>query len=100
MKVNDYFCTSPGRHAIRVRRPCDQDVAKLTLIVSDLLFLKHTKAAEIVSSIRSDIDEISMHAKFGRLDVHAFGQNFATWQTMANTLPPNKLVLWSPWAKL
>lgn len=84
----------------RVHITNDQDIAKLTLIVSDLLFLKHRKAAEVVSSIRQDIDEMSMHAKVGRLDVQAFGQNFANWQNMANTLPANRLVLWSPWAKL
>lgn len=78
----------------------DQDISKLPLIVSDLLFLKHKEAAEVVSAMRSDIDEISMHAKIGRLDSSAFSQNFSNWQDMARNLPPNKLVLWSPWAKL
>lgn len=39
------------------------DVPKLMLVVSDLLFLKHRKAADVVSAIRSDIDEISIHSK-------------------------------------
>jgi len=76
------------------------DVAKLLLISSDLYFLKHRKAAEIVNAIRSDIDEISMHAGAGRLKVGAFEQNYSNWQNMARTLPPNKLVLWSLWTKL
>ena len=76
------------------------DVAKLTLISSDLYFLKHRKAAEIVNAIRADVDEISTHASVGRLKVSAFGQNYSNWQNMARTLPPNKLVLWSLWATL
>lgn len=76
------------------------DVAKLALISSDLYFLEHREAAEIVNAIRSDISEISMHAGVGRLKVAAFGQSHSNWQTMARTLPPNKLVLWSLWARL
>lgn len=76
------------------------DVAKLILISSDLYFLKHRKAGEIVNTIRSDIDEISMHASIGRLKIGAFEQSYSNWQNMARTLPPNKLVLWSWWAKL
>lgn len=78
----------------------DQDIAKLPLIVSDLISLKHGEAAEVVLAIRSDIDEISMHAKVGRLDSSAFAQNFSNWQSMARNMPPNKFVLWSPWAML
>jgi hypothetical protein len=77
-----------------------QDVPKLTLIASDLLSLKHREAAEVVSAIRSGIDEISMHAKIGRLNVSAFGQSYSNWQSMARELPPNKLALWNPWSKL
>lgn len=76
------------------------DVAKLILISSDLYFLKHQTAAAIVNTIRADIDEISMHARVGRLKVEAFEQNYSNWQNMARTLPPNKLVLWSLWEKL
>ena len=84
----------------KVKITNDQDVSKLTLIASDLLFLKHRKAGEIVSALRSDIDEMTMHAKVGRLDATAFSQNYVIWQLTANTLPANKLVLWSLWAKL
>lgn len=76
------------------------DVAKLILISSDLYFLKHRKAAETVNAIRSDIDEIVMHARIGRLKAGAFEQNYSNWQSRARTLPPNKLVLWSLWATL
>lgn len=76
------------------------DIAKLILISSDLYFLKHRKAAQTVNAIRSDIDEISRHASIGRLKVGAFEQNYSNWQNMARTLSPNKLVLWSLWAKL
>ena len=76
------------------------DIAKLILISSDLYFLKHRKAAQTVNAIRSDIDEISRHASIGRLKVGAFEQNYSNWQYMARTLSPNKLVLWSLWAKL
>ena len=76
------------------------DVAKLSLISSDLYFLEHRKAAEIVNAIRSDIDEMSVHAGTGRLKIEAFEKHYLNWQSMARTLPPNKLVLWSFWAKL
>jgi len=76
------------------------DIAKLILISSDLYFLKHRKAAQTVNAIRSDIDKISRHASIGRLKVGAFEQNYSNWQNMARTLSPNKLVLWSLWAKL
>lgn len=76
------------------------DVSKLTLISSDLYFLKHRNAAEIVNAIHSEIYEISMHARVGRLKVGAYEQNYSNWQGMVRTLPPKKLVLWSLWEKL
>lgn len=88
------------QEANRVFISNSDDIAKLSLIPSDLYFLNHRKAAETVSAIRSDIDEISMHASIGRLKTDAFEQNYSNWQNMARTLPPNKLVLWSLWAKL
>lgn len=78
----------------------DHDVSKLALIVSDLIYLKHHKAAEIASAIRTDIDEISIHVRAGRLNVAAFEQNYSNWQNMARSLPPNRLVLWSLWSRL
>lgn len=78
----------------------NEDVAKLTLISSDLYFLKHRKAAEIVNTIRSDINEMSIHAKAGRIGSESFEQSYINWQNMARTLPPNKLALWSFWAAL
>ena len=86
------------QHGLSISK--NDDVAKLILISSDLYFLKHRKAAETVNSIRAEIDEISMNASIGRLKVGAFEQNYSNWQHMARTLPPNKLVLWSLWAKL
>jgi hypothetical protein len=78
----------------------DSDVPKLTLVVSDLFFLKHRKAAEIVTALISDIHEMKMHAQAGRLKVDAYSQNYVSWQQTGNRLPANKLVLFSPWAKL
>ena len=78
----------------------DAEIPRLTLVVSELLSLKHQKAAEEVSKIHSEFHEIGMHARIGRLDVSAFNQNYSNWQAAANSLPPNRLVLWSPWPKL
>lgn len=78
----------------------DEEIPKLTLIVSELLFLKHRKAAEDVSRICSDFHEVSMHARVGRLDVLAFGQSYSNWQSAINNLPPNRIAFWSPWSKL
>ena len=78
----------------------DEEIPKLTLIVSELISLKHRKAAEEVSRICSDFHEVSMHARIGRLDVSAFGQSFSNWQSAINHLPPNRFAFWSPWFKL
>lgn len=78
----------------------DQDMANLPQVAGDLYFLKHRKAGDVVSAIRSDIDEMALHARAGRLKVGAFEQNHANWQQMARSLSPSKLVLWNLWAGL
>lgn len=78
----------------------DEEIPKLTLVVSELLSLKHHEAAEEVAKIHSDFQEIGMHAKIGRLDASEFNQNYSNWQAAANNLPPNRLVIWSPWPTL
>lgn len=85
-------------HGVAIRN--NQDVSTLTFIASDLMFLEHRRAGEIVSTLRAEIDEISLHAKVGRLNVSAYGQDFARWQQTARSLPPNRLVLWSLWGRL
>lgn len=78
----------------------DEDISKLSLIISELLSLRHRKAAEEVSRICSDFHEVSIHAKIGRLDASAFGHSYSNWQSAANNLPPNWLTFWIPWPKL
>ena len=78
----------------------DRDVAKLTLVVSDLLFLKHKKAADIVARISSDIGEKKMHAETGCLKFDAYNSTYIEWQKSANAITPSKLVIFSLWGKL
>lgn len=78
----------------------DEEISKLPLIVSELISLKHSKAAEEVSKICSDFHEMSMHARLGRLSASTFGNCYSNWQTTANNLPPNRLAFWAHWPKI
>lgn len=78
----------------------DQDVAKTTLIASDLFFLKHRRAGEVVSALRSDMDHMKILAMSGQTDVSGYEESYKKWQKIANDLTPNRLVLLSFWSKL
>ena len=78
----------------------DQDVAKIPLIASDLFFLKHKNAGEIVTKLRSSIDQMKILAASGQIDVLAYDDSYKQWQTIVNNLTPNRAVLLSFWSRL
>lgn len=78
----------------------DQDVSKIMLISGDLFFLKHQKAGQNVSALLSEIEHTKILATSGQIDVAAYENKYREWQTIANSLTPNRLVLFSFWSKL
>lgn len=78
----------------------DRDVSKLSLVVSDLLFLKHKEAADVVARLSSDISEKKMHADARHLMVDAYKSSYVEWQKYANAITPSKSVIFSFWGKL
>ncbi len=78
----------------------DQDIVKIPLIASDLFFLQHKKAGEIVCDLRKAIDQTKILAIAGEMDISMYEEAYSQWQKMANKLPPNRLVLFSLWSNL
>ena len=78
----------------------DQDVPKLHLIASDLLFLGHHAAGEQTLKLVQDMSHTNYSAKHGKMSIHEYGEKYSEWQTTARRLPGNKLVLWSLWGRI
>ena len=78
----------------------DHDVSKLSLVVSDLLFLKHRKAADVVAQLQSDISEKKQNAVAGHIMIDVYNSSYIEWQKSANAITPNKMVIFSFWGKL
>jgi hypothetical protein len=78
----------------------DQDVSKIIFISSDLFFLQHQKAGYEVSTLLSEIDRTKILALTGKINVGAYESKHREWQSIANSLTPNRLVLFSFWSRL
>ena len=78
----------------------DEDVPKLVLIASDLLFLNHQEAAKQVNEIFQEIASMTYDGRSSRVNSEEYGNRFKAWQQTARELPPNKMVLWALWGKL
>jgi hypothetical protein len=76
------------------------DLPKLHLVASDLLFLGHRKAGESVLSLLREIVETNYTASAGRMIVEEYGTLYSSWQDTARMLPANKWALWSFWGRL
>ncbi len=77
-----------------------EDVPKLLLISSDLLFLRHKEAGEQMAQLLQRISTTNYEAQNGKLSVGEYNSQHTAWQEAARALPPNKLVLWAFWGKL
>lgn len=78
----------------------DHDVSKLILISSDMFFLRHIKAGELVSQLSQQIQSTNNEARYGRINISDYSNRYASWQTSARNLPPNKFVICSFWGRL
>jgi hypothetical protein len=86
------------QHGLRISN--DNDLSRLPLIAGDFYYLQHRAAGDTVNALRAEIDEVSMHARAGRLDSSMYEKSFASWQQTARSLPPARAVLWSLWHPL
>lgn len=77
-----------------------EDVPKLLLVSSDLLFLHHRKAGEFVAQLFQQISSTNYDAQSGKLCAGEYNNRYAAWQEAARALPPNKLVMWALWGSL
>ena len=78
----------------------DGDVSKLVLVASDLFFLNHMKAGEKVGELSKAISNTNYDARAGRVGIEEYSDRYGQWQAAARSLPANKTVVWSFWAKL
>lgn len=78
----------------------DQDVPKLHLIASDLLFLGHHAAGEQTLKLVQDMSNTNYSASRGKVSIQEYGKKYSEWQATARQLPGSKLVLWSLWGRI
>ena len=100
--------TSLRSEAIRIVRTIDymasnnnlvitrtEELPKLFLIVSDLLSLKHRKAAETLSTLNAAILESNALAERGQITSGVYDQRYLHWQKMIREMSPNKAIIFS-----
>ena len=100
--------TSLRSEAIRIVRSIDymasnnnlvitrtEELPKLFLIVSDLLSLKHRKAAETLSTLNTAILESNALAERGQITSDEYDQRYLHWQKMIREMSPNKVIIFS-----
>jgi len=78
----------------------DHDVSKLILISSDMFFLRHSKAGELVSQLSQQIQSTNIEARSGRINISEYSNRYGSWQASTRNLPPNKFVICSFWGRL
>lgn len=83
-----------------VRITNDEDVPKLLLVSSDLLFLSHKEAGEQVNQLLQEISTTTADARNGKINSIEYVGRHSAWQRVARELPPSKKVLWALWGKL
>lgn len=88
------------REESRINVTNDNDVPKLLLISSDMLFLGHRRAGEQVMAISAEIANTNHSARAGAINIEKYSELYARWQTVARALPGSKRVLWSVWGRL
>lgn len=100
--------TSLRSEAIRIVRTIDhmagnnnldltrtEELPKLFLIVSDLLSLKHRKAAGTLSTLNAAIMESNALAERGQIKSDEYDQRYLHWQKMIREMSPNKAIIFS-----
>ncbi|WP_181298256.1 hypothetical protein [Pseudomonas sp. Q2-TVG4-2] len=66
------------------------DLPKLTLISSDLFFLKHRRAADSIVTLSAAVLETNQEAEYGRISIDVYSQRYLHWQNMVRNLQPSK----------
>jgi len=95
--VLELGCSVENDHMIFPKR---SDTPEFYAIASDLLFLKHRKAAEVLLRLNSQIYETIQHAKMGRINFGTYQDHLLSWQLSINAISPNPLQLLRLWAGL
>jgi len=78
----------------------DSDVSRLGLIASELLFLKHNKAAKLMLTVEGSIINEKLNAGSGQIGFTEYNQSMKDWQSTLRNLPMNLLVLFAPWGHI
>ena len=91
----DFMPDDQGVHLSR-----HEDVPKLLLISSDLLFLQHKKAGEQMAQLFQQISTTNHETQSGKVSSSEYSAHHDKWQEMARSLPPSKRVLWALWGRI
>ena len=71
------------------------DLPKLILISSDLLFLQHRRAADSIITLSAAVLETNQEAEYGRIPIDVYEQRYRHWQNMVRNLQPSKRKIFS-----
>ena len=66
------------------------DLPRLTLISSDLLFLQHRRAGNSIVTLSTAVLETNHEAEQGRVSIDDYEQRYLHWQSMVRNLQPSK----------
>ncbi len=66
------------------------DLPRLTLISSDLLFLQHRRAGNSIVTLSTAVLETNHEAEQGLVSIDDYEQRYLHWQSMVRNLQPSK----------
>ena len=95
--VIELGCSVEGDHMVF---PGRSETPELSIIASDLLFLKHRNAAEVLLLLTSQIYGSIQDAKMGRISFDNYQNQLLSWQRAINAISPSPFQLLRLWAGL
>lgn len=88
------------KHDNKIIFPKRKDFPEFDIIVSDLLFLRHKKAAETILQLSVDIRSAITRAEAGQIDITSFNNDYLSWQVSIRSISPNPLQVLRVWGGL
>ncbi|MCX7069355.1 MAG: hypothetical protein NTW85_16935 [Methylococcales bacterium] len=87
-------------HGNKIIFPKRKGIPEFDIIVSDLLFLRHKKAAETILQLSVDIRSAITRAEAGQIDINSFNNDYLSWQVSIRSISPSPLQVLRLWGGL
>lgn len=93
----EYLSDSNGNRITFTKR---KDIPEFSIIGSDLLFLRHKKAADTILQLSKDVKSAIIKAEVGQIDLYSFSNDYQSWQVSIRSISPSPLQLLRLWGGL